>query len=984
LLNSQTFQMSSRLLENVIYRKSSLQLIQNKIRPNTTNHSEISTKFKKNISFSLKNPQIENFISNLPEKNSITLNETSKIKNSDISLHKNKKIKISEQILQPAKNLLVFDEPLDLSEKEIVQTKKSCKSEENTSNFSKKKRIKIKKKTKTEEKKQINSSGILFGVLKTLRKFVENLKFQTIYKNYKNLHSQHLKLINDLANDFSHKENKRFQSIKTYKSTNEVEKSGFLLINLSHLQSKTNEIFKKMYRIYDKIAPKINPDHMSAIFWNFFLMIFLIFFMIMIPLLICFNKSFDESSSENIYYFLWINHLAAVFILIIDIFFRFHVGYYDQGAQILDRKRIIQRYLGKEFFGDLLAIFPFFCRVIGLSLQDHYFELLFFFKVFRLKEILMSFETKLCLNDFYEGIFNLVKVVCKILYIAHIIACLFHSIGSLMIDLNERSWLNLIGKSYLTDWKMRYIYSIYWAVTTLITVGYGDITPQNPFEILFTIFVFLIGCGTFAYGINSVGSILMMMMKKEQEFQKEVKVLNNFMRKNNLDSDLQMRLREYFLYIRKEENAEDHEKEQAILQKLSSSLQYEVILHTIGFALKKIKLFSFNFSELFLQKLVLKMKQRRYVPEDIIFDQESQEDSIYFIMKGQIELFLNESKLCILSQDQSFNEIPFLTNSLTRYGAKSLGYTSVFYIPKKDFLELLKEFPQDFEKFCEIRDKIMLYKEIEDLHMECSLCGKMSHFIRECPFINTRIDHWNAVREHRNSYKYVQMERSFFQRRKANAHFRNSTRFFTENFKTINRKTFTAQHSDGFDDDLFSNPESQNSSSHIPKANSINFENSDEINNLISREKIPSFFLENQKIPNGVNNSSKELSEDHGLMGHLFRNEPKEVKEDMTFREEKEKNKKNEIDLFWKNMDHYKSFEHYFRKNNCENVIKKLIGKKKKQQTISEDSVSKIKCSKNLLNTDNANIQKKNQRSSFFKMESPILKKKNGPGQGAG
>jgi hyperpolarization activated cyclic nucleotide-gated potassium channel 2 len=37
-------------------------------------------------------------------------------------------------------------------------------------------------------------------------------------------------------------------------------------------------------------------------------------------------------------------------------------------------------------------------------------------------------------------------------------------------------------------WTVRYINSIYWAVTTMITVGYGDISPQTPIERLFGIF----------------------------------------------------------------------------------------------------------------------------------------------------------------------------------------------------------------------------------------------------------------------------------------------------------------------------------------------------------------------------------------------------------------------------------------------------------------------------------------------------------------
>ena len=41
-----------------------------------------------------------------------------------------------------------------------------------------------------------------------------------------------------------------------------------------------------------------------------------------------------------------------------------------------------------------------------------------------------------------------------------------------------------------------------------MTVGYGDIIPQNPNEIIFVTFSVLIGCGIFAYYINKIGIIL--------------------------------------------------------------------------------------------------------------------------------------------------------------------------------------------------------------------------------------------------------------------------------------------------------------------------------------------------------------------------------------------------------------------------------------------------------------------------------------------
>lgn len=39
------------------------------------------------------------------------------------------------------------------------------------------------------------------------------------------------------------------------------------------------------------------------------------------------------------------------------------------------------------------------------------------------------------------------------------------------------------------------------------TVGYGDITPQNVQEKNYVIGMTLISCGTFAYVVNTIGSI---------------------------------------------------------------------------------------------------------------------------------------------------------------------------------------------------------------------------------------------------------------------------------------------------------------------------------------------------------------------------------------------------------------------------------------------------------------------------------------------
>ena len=47
----------------------------------------------------------------------------------------------------------------------------------------------------------------------------------------------------------------------------------------------------------------------------------------------------------------------------------------------------------------------------------------------------------------------------------------------------------------------------------MITVGYGDITPQTSNEKIFVIIITLISCGMFGYSMNIVGSIFQEMRK---------------------------------------------------------------------------------------------------------------------------------------------------------------------------------------------------------------------------------------------------------------------------------------------------------------------------------------------------------------------------------------------------------------------------------------------------------------------------------------
>ena len=102
----------------------------------------------------------------------------------------------------------------------------------------------------------------------------------------------------------------------------------------------------------------------------------------------------------------------------------------------------------------------------------------------------------------------LMLLMCSFALLAHWLACIWYFIGNIELKdetLNTIGWLDSLGKqinqpfnkSDVTsgpDLKSKYVTALYFTLSSLTSVGFGNVSPNTNTEKIFSICVMLIGC----------------------------------------------------------------------------------------------------------------------------------------------------------------------------------------------------------------------------------------------------------------------------------------------------------------------------------------------------------------------------------------------------------------------------------------------------------------------------------------------------------
>jgi hypothetical protein len=106
-----------------------------------------------------------------------------------------------------------------------------------------------------------------------------------------------------------------------------------------------------------------------------------------------------------------------------------------------------------------------------------YVRLLRMVRFLKVNKFIQKIE-ELFVSETSNIVLRFIKLMITVVFISHWIACLFYGVGSYMQDETGNSWA-ATEDIYDANLFKKYVNSMYLALTTMTTCGYGDFHPSS-------------------------------------------------------------------------------------------------------------------------------------------------------------------------------------------------------------------------------------------------------------------------------------------------------------------------------------------------------------------------------------------------------------------------------------------------------------------------------------------------------------------------
>ncbi|XP_010896884.2 potassium voltage-gated channel subfamily H member 1b isoform X1 [Esox lucius] len=459
---------------------------------------------------------------------------------------------------------------------------------------------------------------------------------------------------------------------------------------------------------YKQETPK-TPPHIILHYctfkttWDWVILILTFYTAIMVP----YNVSFK--TKQNNVTWLVVDSIVDV-IFLVDIVLNFHTTFVGPAGEVIsDPKLIRMNYVKTWFVIDLLSCLPYDVINAFENVDEGISSLFSSLKVVRL---LRLGRVARKLDHYIEyGAAVLVLLVCVFGLAAHWLACIWYSIGDYeVIDENTNSvrmdsWLYILSESVGTPYRFNasgngrweggpskdsvYITSLYFTMTSLTSIGFGNIAPTTDGEKLFAVAMMMIGSLLYATIFGNVTTIFQQMYANTNRYHEMLNSVRDFLKLYQVPKGLSERVMDYIVSTWSMSRGIDTDK---VLQICPKDMRADICVHLNRKVFKEHPAFRLA-SDGCLRALAMEFQTTHSAPGDLIYHAGESVDSLCFVVSGSLEVIQDDEVVAILGKGDVFGDVFWKEVTLAQACAnvRALTYCDLHVI-KRDALQKVLEF----------------------------------------------------------------------------------------------------------------------------------------------------------------------------------------------------------------------------------------------------------------------------------------------------
>ena len=389
-----------------------------------------------------------------------------------------------------------------------------------------------------------------------------------------------------------------------------------------------------------------------------------------------------------------------------------------KGKLTLKRWDIFLAYLKSWLLLDIVACLPFnlipsapsstssnqLSRLLRLIRLPRLYRLL---RLTRMLKMLRDEHGSNACLDKVQSCFSIKQSVLKFIFFILSIVLVLHLMGcawflvAIVEGLTPDTWVameNLID----ADPADQYVAAVYWSVTTLATVGYGDIVPGTSAERVVSIIWMIFGLCFFSFTVSSLTSMLHSIDTKESLLASKLSAIDEFSEESKLSKDLNERLR-LALRFSTQRSGFSTQLKRSIFNELPRELRYQVALAMHQGSAKTIPFFQAR-DQAFIAAIVPFLNSLQMGEKAEVYQAGEYSDEIYFISKGHCLYMYHDLVMKKLQNGSYFGETEVMTDIPRRYTVLCAVNSKLLTMGRKLLRVIEQDFPTVFDEMKQIAD----------------------------------------------------------------------------------------------------------------------------------------------------------------------------------------------------------------------------------------------------------------------------------------